>query len=197
VGLDGAALECFSTNFKLYLLNGGETALPLPLITNIGYRADIVARYMELNNAWLRRERGYVMYARARFMLILHQYMETIIYNADHPTYDERVKKAIRFITDHYAEPLSIHMVASEVSLNPVYFGALFKQSTGVTFRQYLLSIRLNQAEDMLRNGSFNVNETSRNCGFADIFYFSRIFKKIKGVPPSQISVRAKRGAQL
>jgi YesN/AraC family two-component response regulator len=101
--------------------------------------------------------------------------------------FDPRIKTAIRYITDHYAEPMHITQVARAVSLNPVYFGVLFKKETQMAFRDYLNMIRLNQAEDMLRTGEWNVTEVALRCGFGDVFYFSRLYKKHKGVPPSKI----------
>ncbi|MDR0293721.1 MAG: AraC family transcriptional regulator [Oscillospiraceae bacterium] len=182
----GGTPEIYAANFQLTGLNGAEAVMPLPLLSHIGHHPDILALYKELNGEWLRREPGYIMKARAYFMLILHRYFELVIYNNDSVRADPRVKTAIRFMTDRFAEPLTVRAAAEAVGLTPVYFGALFKQATGSTFRQALISIRLNHAENLLRFGERNVNETARECGFSDLFYFSRVYKQIKGVPPSQ-----------
>lgn len=179
--------ECFAANINLLGPSGEESAVPLPILSNVGIHSDIISHYRKLNEDYLSRNPGYVMRVRGRFMLILQRFMEMLVYDVDTYQFDPRVKQAIRFITDNYAEQLSISAVASAVCLNPVYFGTLFKKETRVTFRDYLNTIRINQAEDMLGTGKWNVTEVALNCGFTDVFYFSRLFKKHKGIPPSAV----------
>ena len=180
--------ECYAANFQLNLPTGEETTLPLPLLSKPGLNGDIISLYRRLNETWLSRSPGYVMRARANLMLILQRFFAILVYDVDTYQYDPRVRKAMRFITEHYADPLTISTVADKVLLNSVYFGALFKKETRYSFRDYLNTVRLNQAEDMLRTGRWNVSEVAQNCGFADVFYFSRMFKKYKGIPPSAIN---------
>ena len=72
-------------------------------------------------------------------------------------------------------------------NLSPLYFGTLFKQETGLTFRQYLTNIRINQAENLLSSGMYNVSEAAAECGFSDVFYFSKVFKEHRGISPSEV----------
>jgi AraC-like DNA-binding protein len=183
----GNLMESYAANFHLKTLAGEEAAFPLPLLSHIGIHAGIITLYKDLNVEWLCREPGYQLKVRAFFLLILQRYLELIVYKNDSGMMDTRIRKAIRYITDHYAEPLTIGDLSEAAGLNPVYFGSLFKQSTGMSFRQYLTSIRLNQAENMLRLGESNVNEVAQYCGFSDIFYFSKVFKESRGVPPSKV----------
>lgn len=182
-------MECYSINFTLFTHLGEEASLPFPMILNIGHQPDILSLYRDLNAEWLRREPGYGMKVRAFVLLILQRYFELIIYKTDSGLIDTRIKKAMRYITDHYAEPLTVKNLSELTGLNHIYFGNLFKQSTGMTFRQYLSSIRLNHAEDMLRSGEYNVNETAQLCGFSDIFYFSKVFKESRGISPSKFMI--------
>jgi AraC-like DNA-binding protein len=187
VSNDPTKFECYAANFNLLNANGEEIAVPLPLHSRVGIHNDLISHYKKLNEDFLARSPGYVMRSRGRLMLILQRFMEMLVYEVDTFQFDPRVKHAIRFITENYAEPLTISSVASAVSLNPVYFGTLFKRETRVTFRDYLNTIRINQAEDMLRAGKWNVTEVAGHCGFTDVFYFSRLFKKYKGIPPSTV----------
>ena len=183
-----AEFECFAANFIMNELGANtEVGLPLPLVTNIGVHGNVVSLYRQLNESWLNRHEGYVMCVRANFMLILHRFMAMIVYSVNTYQYDPRVRKAMRYITDNFASNITIADVAETVSLNPVYFGTLFKKETNMTFREYLNTIRINQAESMLRACKWNVTEAAQNCGFSDVFYFSRLFKKYKGIPPSEL----------
>ena len=180
--------ESFAANFFLHdFKTGEEMEVPLPLISTVGVHGDIISLYRRLNENWLSRNPGYVMTVRAHLMLILQRFMSLLAYDVNAYQFDLRIKQAIRYITDNYARNITIAEVADSVSLNPVYFGSLFKKETHTTFRDYVNSIRLNQAEDMLRLGKWNVTEVAQNCGFSDVFYFSRLFKKYKGMPPSTL----------
>jgi len=185
---DPANFECFAANFILSNLATGEDVdVPLPLISNVGVHTEIISMYRRLNESWLNRQPGYTMRARAHLMLILQHFMIRLVYDVNIHKYDSRIRWAIRYVTDNYANNISISEVAEAVSLNPIYFGTLFKKETNTIFRDYVNTIRLNQAEDMLRAGQRNVTEVAHNCGFTDVSYFSRLFKKYKGIPPSAL----------
>ena len=179
--------ECFATNFNIYDKNNCRLHTPLPLQTRIGIDAKLISQYKRLNENWLRRGPGWTMRVRAHFMLILQRLLEMVLYDVDTYRFDSRIKAAIRYMTNNYAETISIVDVADEVHLTPNYLGILFKRETQITFRNYLNMIRLNQAEEMLRTGMGNITEVAQKCGFTDVYYFSRLFKKHKGFPPSHI----------
>jgi len=179
--------ECFAANLRIHDLDGGELPIPLPLLSSVGIHTDIIAQYKRLNENWLKRGPGYKMRVRAHFMLILQRFLEMLLYEVDTYQFDSRVKSAIRYMTDNYAESVNINHVAEILQLTPNYLGVLFKKETKITFRDYLNMIRLNQAEDMLRAGKGNITEVAQKCGFKDVFYFSRLFKKHKGATPSSV----------
>ncbi|MCL2361931.1 MAG: AraC family transcriptional regulator [Defluviitaleaceae bacterium] len=182
-----SSFECFAANFRLYDETNVEVDVPLPLISTVGVHEGLASQFKRLNENWLRRRPGYIMRGRAFFMLILQRLSEMLLYEVDTHQFDKRVKAVIRFITDNYAEAISITDAAKTVHLTPNYLGILFKQETNVTFRDYLNNIRLNQAEDMLRAGEGSITEVAHKCGFKDVFYFSRLFKKYKGATPSSV----------
>ena len=180
-------IECYSVNGSMLNLSGREIVIPFPLVSYIGIRQDIIALYQELNAAWLLRDPGYKAKARAIYMLILQRYYQLIWHSDYQSNYDKRIKRVLQHVIDHYREPLSVAKMAKMTKLSPLYFGSFFKRETGQTFRQYLTSIRLNQAENMLNSGVHKVSEVAAECGFSDVFYFSKVFKERRGIMPSEI----------
>ena len=181
------SLECFAVNFHMYSLNNENVEIPLPLVASIGIHEGIISMFKRLNENWLRRGPGHAMRVRAYFMLILQRFFEMLLYEVDTSQFDSRIKTTLRFVANNFAEPINIASAAKEVHLTPNYLGTLFKQEVGTTFRDYLNTIRLNQAEDMLRAGDGSITEIALKCGFKDVFYFSRLFKKYKGATPSSV----------
>lgn len=80
----------------------------------------------------------------------------------------------------------SVRELAEDMGYSVNHFTRLFRQRTGTTPKQYLLTRRLAQARGLLAEG-LPVQQAARRCGFDDPLYFSRLFKQLFGVPPSQV----------
>jgi YesN/AraC family two-component response regulator len=119
-------------------------------------------------------------------MLILHRLCEIILFNVDSAHGDFRINKIIRYISQHYAEKLTVKNLAAQVNLNTDYFGQLFKQETGMMVNRYINQVRVKNAELMLQSGSYKVHEAAERCGFSDTFHFYKSFKSLRGFPPSR-----------
>jgi YesN/AraC family two-component response regulator len=79
--------------------------------------------------------------------------------------------------------------MAELVGLETSYLGVLFKRETGDTLNQYLMKTRIRNAENILRSsqyGKIEVSKVAVQCGYEDIYYFSKQFKDIMGIPPSK-----------
>jgi len=179
-------MECYSVSFQFFDKTGAEGFLPMPIFTQIGIQPDIISLFGDLNNSWLRRNPGYKIKSGAFLMLIIHRLYELVLFK-EHPVIiDARINKAVRFITDNYYEDITVETVSEVTGLHPNYFGNLFKSSTGFTFRRFLTAIRINYAENLLKGGLHNITEVAERCGFPDVCYFSRVYKKERGIPPSK-----------
>ncbi|MBO7746274.1 helix-turn-helix transcriptional regulator [Paenibacillus sp. MWE-103] len=97
---------------------------------------------------------------------------------------------AIRYVHAHYAEPVTLELLASRYGLKPKYFSSLFRDYVGVGPIDYVIRYRINRAHELLLTGQFTVAAVARSVGYPDAYYFSRLFKKYKGVPPGQAGPR-------
>jgi AraC-like DNA-binding protein len=154
-----ALMNCFCINGIIRDKDGKDVTLPLSLITNIGVHKDIIALYTDLNTVWQLRDPGYILKARALYLMILQRYFQIIIYQKDTGNMDKRIKKVLHHMSNHFNEPLTVQKMAELVNLSDMYFGNLFKQETGVSFRKFLTTIRMNRAEDMLYSCEYKINE--------------------------------------
>ncbi|AIQ31578.1 hypothetical protein P40081_28110 [Paenibacillus sp. FSL P4-0081] len=97
-----------------------------------------------------------------------------------------RTLMAIRsYIDEHYREELTIPLLANMFSVNGNYVSQLFKRETGRTFTEYLTNLRIGYACELLMNSDLTISEIAEKSGYSDYFYFSRLFKRIKGMSPS------------
>lgn len=177
---------CFAVNFSASYSSIKAAPLVFPLVSHIGLRQDLVNLFRELTISWTEQQNGYIFKSRALLMLILHRLSEIVLFNIDSAPGDYRIKKVTQYISMHFSEKISVKALADMVHLHTTYFGYLFKQDTGMTVRQYLTKIRVRNAENMLQSGNFMVREAAELCGFSDVTHFYRLFRALRGFPPSR-----------
>ena len=97
-----------------------------------------------------------------------------------------RVLKVKEYINEHYAEPLTLEMMADLVGMSPSSFSRFFRQHTDRTLTSYLIDIRLGQAARELVDTSQNISEICYQCGFNNLSNFNRIFKAKRGMSPRE-----------
>ena len=90
------------------------------------------------------------------------------------------------FLDEHYKEKLSLESVASHFFIDKHYLARLFKEQYGVTLVTYLQQVRITHAKRMLRFTDKSIEEIGLECGIGELNYFSRVFKKLEGVSPSE-----------
>jgi AraC-like DNA-binding protein/mannose-6-phosphate isomerase-like protein (cupin superfamily) len=95
-----------------------------------------------------------------------------------------KITKVVRFLNDHYAEPLSLTGVAEHFSMSPYYLSRIFKSTTGFAFSEYINLVRLKEAQRLLRETDDSVTEIAWRSGFENFSHFGKAFKKMAGVSP-------------
>ena len=96
------------------------------------------------------------------------------------------LKTAVDFIDSHYMEEdISLNTVANVANVSANHFSALFSQNMGQTFIEYLTTLRMNKAKELLRCTGMRSSEIAGEIGYKDAHYFSYLFKKTQGMTPS------------
>lgn len=124
------------------------------------------------------------MYLRQIFLLIQRSRLEQ---RPAVSTYlQEEMENARRYFNEHYNEAINIEEFAASRSMSVSWFMRNFKQVTGMTPMHYILVSRINNAVSLLETTDYNVTEISTIVGYDNPLYFSRLFKKQKGVSPTE-----------
>lgn len=98
---------------------------------------------------------------------------------------DAIIYEMIDFIHEHYGEPLSNRAVGERFCLHENYVSSLFKNYTGMSLHRYILHTRISASLEMIYANRYTVGEVAQKCGFSDIYHFSKTFKRLLGVSPS------------
>lgn len=94
------------------------------------------------------------------------------------------VRRAMGFIHEQYAEPLTREQIAAHVNISPDYLTDCFRQEVGVTPMVYLNRYRLKQARDLLENSDMKIAQIALAVGFSESAHFTRMFQREVGVTP-------------
>jgi two-component system response regulator YesN len=100
------------------------------------------------------------------------------------------IDQALEYIHAHITESLTLQQVARYVHVSKNYFCHLFKKHTGMNFIDYVIEIRMNLAKRYLRNHDLKIYEVAELCGFGDVKYFSKLFKRVTGCTPLEYRER-------
>jgi AraC-like DNA-binding protein len=101
------------------------------------------------------------------------------------------VRRAQEFLNEHYDRNVSLRELASVANLSPFYFHRVFCREAGMPPHAYLVQIRLLRAKDLLRRGR-PIAHVALATGFADQSHFTRHFKRLMGVTPTQYAGQGK-----
>lgn len=97
-----------------------------------------------------------------------------------------RYKEITSYMENNYAEPITLKQLADIIPCNSQYLCRFFKEITGISPIQYLIRCRIEHACAFLKETTNSVLEISLDCGFDNVSYFIRQFKKIKGCTPNE-----------
>ena len=96
------------------------------------------------------------------------------------------IDKAKDYILANFQRDISLDDISREIDISPYYFSKIFKENTGENFIDYLTTLRIDKAKELLETTDMSMKELCGEVGYANPNYFSRIFKKIVGLSPTE-----------
>lgn len=97
---------------------------------------------------------------------------------------DKIIAEAAEYIYFNYDKNITLEQVADKFNMSKSHFSKRFKIVTGFGYKEYLISVRIKEACDMLLNTDKTITDIAFECGFNDSNYFGDAFRKAKGVSP-------------
>jgi AraC-like DNA-binding protein len=98
----------------------------------------------------------------------------------------EFADKIVSYVNNGISHQLSLVSVAEHVGVSPTYLSKIFKHITGSNFNEYVTGLRLERAEELLREKKLSVQEISYRVGYQSTHHFIRLFKEKHGLTPKQ-----------
>ncbi len=106
--------------------------------------------------------------------------------SSPHKREQNYAQRAKNYIEANYYKDITVEGIASELGLDRSYLSSVFKEQTGVSPKEYIVSYRLANAAELMTSYDFSPKQAAISCGYLDIFNFSKMFKKKYGISPRE-----------
>lgn len=139
---------------------------------------------------------------RSRFLAAMKEFTPDPSPKGEGNTYLQKeipwLQKAIAHVEEHLSdENYNVEQLASQLCMSRMTFYRKIQSATGQKPTEFIRTIRLRRAAELLRQGHMTITEVSYATGFSSVSYFSRCFRTMFGVPPTQFSKAAEEGEGL
>ena len=102
------------------------------------------------------------------------------------PAYDRMIDNVISEIREHYMEDISLTSLSAKYNISLGHLSKMIKESLSVNFSDYIASLRIQRAKELLRDDRLSIQEIAEIVGYNDYFYFTKVFKRVEGISPSK-----------
>lgn len=99
---------------------------------------------------------------------------------------DFNLSNVTGFMEENISQKINLQQIADSLKLSKFYFSKKFLQHTGVSPIRYFLELKIKHACKLLDESNISVKDVALKIGYDDPYYFSRLFKKIMGLSPTQ-----------
>jgi len=118
--------------------------------------------------------------------IIMREYNTDVqAFNGKLEKYRPAITATEAYIHEHYMEEINLELLCRQAMMSKTYFYILFKHFIGKTLNEYITELRVQKSTELLLNSDLSVTDVCFGVGFNNLTYFSRVFKKMTGIPPS------------
>ncbi len=175
--------NCIAVNFDLYDSKLTYNYFSLSPITYSKFEKDF---YTLLNN-WNLHNPGYLNICMATLYNLIHYIQYDATKKYVQPKTKRLIFDAVEYIQKNISDySLTIQEISNYIGVSPEYFRKLFKDVYGISPRKYIIEARIKKAQELISSNEFSISEISQMCGYESESYFSKEFKRICSVVPTE-----------
>ena len=175
--VDVKLTDCFQYNSPVVLLpKKDQTFVESTLYSIIEEAKEQSLGYQSLIQTYL-----------AQILIRVHRYAISANHQLDQATHiHKKITEVVAYIGDNYTSEITLPLLAERFHISTSHLARTFKKVTGLTIIEYLNTVRLSQAQKLLRKGSKSISDISGMVGFGSVTHFERLFKSASGYTPTQ-----------
>jgi len=150
--------------------------------------------FQKLVDCWNEKLPGYEFKARTMLQQLLLAISENLNKQSQNFAASLKVEKIIQCMHQNINKKITLPELSKTVQMTTAYMSRTFKEATGYSIIEYFNKLKIDKSKELLIEGNKKIKEVAKEMGFADEFYFSRIFKKTEGMTPSEFCSRIVHG---
>ena len=154
----------------------------LPCILENDFSKELYGKFGLMIDTFLRNDRLSTQKCACMLQEILISIYEGSLDKAD----SSPLKTSLKYIHGFFTDKISIPYLAGLENLSNSRYVTVFKSQTGKSPNEYIIELRLQLAKGLLNNTNMSIKQISQRVGYADQYFFSRIFKKYLGISPQK-----------
>lgn len=142
--------------------------------------------FKRLTQCWSEKQPGYEFISRTLLQQLLIAIYQNITKQDKNYANSLKVNKIIKHMQKNLSNKITLTELAKIANLSPTYLAKIFKETTDYSVIEFFNKLKIDKAKDLLIENNKKIKEVANTVGFSDEFYFSRIFKQIEGISPSE-----------
>lgn len=169
-----------------WAVRSGVKALPLPFAQELKDYYHIADIFKKLVDTWNGKLPGYEFISRTLLQQLLIAIFQNTRKQDQNYSISTKVEKIIKHMHENIDGKVTLTELSKLVQLSPAYLSRAFKEATGYSVIEFFNRMKIDKAKELIIDGDKKVKQVAQALGYADEFYFSRLFKKIEGMSPSE-----------
>ena len=158
-----------------------DKELPFDTIINPLHKKRLLELFRQIVKTNFTKELGYKCYSRSLVQQLIYYLLQEQLHTSSNTAHMQSV---VDYIDDQFGQKISIDTLSGLVGLSTSQFRKTFKDLYGISPLRYINLLRVEKAKDLLRSELYTQGEIAAMCGFDNVYYFSRVFKKYTGSTP-------------
>lgn len=160
-----------------------EIELPMDIISSPIHKKRLLELFRQIVKANFTKAHGYIFYSRSLVQQLIYHIIQENLHSNSSTTYMQAV---IDYVEDYYGSKISIDTLSKIARLSTSHFRKKFKEIYGIAPLDYVNCLRVEKAKDLLRSELYTQSEIATLCGFENVCYFNKVFKKYTGTTPGK-----------
>ena len=158
----------------------------LPNVFRSSDSSQMAANFAELYRIWSTKGAGYLIKCRSLILDIIYILLSDEFRRSKASVHYGKIESIVDMMRENCDKSYTLDELCKISGLSSSHFRMLFKEMTGLSVVQFQNRLRMDRAKDLILSGNCNVTEAASAVGFSNVYYFSRLFRKLTGKNPSE-----------